>query len=161
MANHPHCQPREVIASASTLMGEPRADADLRSWPWSSPACAVFLAMAGPAVFALFALGTVEPRWQSGEFSDYAVLVLRNTSYVFSPLLLYSTICLSLAASLPRLHAAIRAAYDRLGPPLAARLRHPLAADLAYLMLKPAEWLAGSLGRRLVPGFDEIAERLY
>jgi hypothetical protein len=40
----------------------------------------------------------------------------------------------------PRTHRSLRAFYDGVAPPLAARLRHPLAADLAYLSLKPAEW---------------------
>jgi hypothetical protein len=52
---------------------------------------------------------------------------------------------LALARTAPRLHAAARAAYDRVGPVLAARIRHPLAADLAYLSLKPAEWAARAL----------------
>jgi hypothetical protein len=52
---------------------------------------------------------------------------------------------LALARTAPRLHAAARAIYDRAGPALAARIRHPLAADLAYLSLKPAEWTARAL----------------
>lgn len=40
----------------------------------------------------------------------------------------------------PRLHRLVRRAYDRVGPGLAACVRRPLAADLAYLSLKPLEW---------------------
>ena len=63
-----------------------------------APGCAVSLALAGPAVLALFAVLSEEPQWQSGEFSAYATLVLRNSIYVFAPLMFYSTSCLALAA---------------------------------------------------------------
>ena len=46
----------------------------------------------------------------------------------------------------PRGHALFRAAYNRLGPQLASKVRSPWQADLVFLALKPAEWLA----RRLV-----------
>ena len=68
---------------------------------------------------------------------------------------------LVLAVTTPRLHAALRRLYDRLGPPLAAGVEHPLTADLAYLALKPAEWLATALARPLFPRFDALADRLY
>lgn len=68
---------------------------------------------------------------------------------------------LLLAATAPRLHRAMRTLYDRLGPLLARRIEHPLAADLAFLALKPVELLATFLARRLVPRFDELCQRLY
>jgi hypothetical protein len=59
---------------------------------------------------------------------------------------------LILAHCLPRAHRVCRWAYDRVGPPAAALLVHPLLADAAYLLLKPAEWvslaLLAALGRR-------------
>jgi hypothetical protein len=54
----------------------------------------------------------------------------------------------ALQARLPRLHRALRAAYDRLGPPVARRVVSPWLADLAYLSLKPGEWLLLSAGFR-------------
>ena len=42
----------------------------------------------------------------------------------------------------PRAHRLLRKLYDWLGPRCARWVRHPLAADAAYLALKPAEWLA-------------------
>jgi hypothetical protein len=42
----------------------------------------------------------------------------------------------------PRAHRALRFFYNRIGPPLAACIVHPLLADFAYLLLKPAEWFA-------------------
>lgn len=68
---------------------------------------------------------------------------------------------LVLLITVPRLHGAMRAVYDRLGPPLARRIGHPLAADLAYLALKPVEWLATLAARRIVPPFDALCQRLY
>ena len=48
---------------------------------------------------------------------------------------------LALKAIVPTLHQRLRITYDRIGPPLARRIRHPLMADLAYLSLKPIEWI--------------------
>lgn len=45
----------------------------------------------------------------------------------------------------PRLARAARRAYDRLGRPLAGRIRSRWACDLTYLAMKPAEWLFGLL----------------
>jgi hypothetical protein len=39
----------------------------------------------------------------------------------------------------------LRAVYGRLGPLAAARLDRPWRADLAYLPLKPLEWLARAI----------------
>jgi len=47
-----------------------------------------------------------------------------------------------LAARRPALHRRLRGLYNRIGPPVAARVRSPLAADVVYLLLKPAESLA-------------------
>lgn len=47
-----------------------------------------------------------------------------------------------LQARRPRAHRALRFAYNRIGPPLAACIVHPILADIAYLLLKPAEWFA-------------------
>ena len=52
---------------------------------------------------------------------------------------------LALICAAPGIHRAVRAAYDRLGIPLARHLRHLWMADVAYLSLKPAEWLIRAL----------------
>jgi hypothetical protein len=43
----------------------------------------------------------------------------------------------------PRSHSAFRRFYNHIGPAVARRINSPLRADLAYLALKPAEFLAG------------------
>ncbi len=48
---------------------------------------------------------------------------------------------LVLLQSLPRVHHVLRRIYDRVGPPLAYRMRNPWVADIAYLTLKPLEWM--------------------
>lgn len=68
---------------------------------------------------------------------------------------------LSLLAVFPRLHRGLRAVYDTCGRPLARGIRQPVVADLAWLLLKPAEWLAGLALRALVPGSDRIARAVY
>jgi hypothetical protein len=67
---------------------------------------------------------------------------------------------LALLAGAPRLHRACRRLYDRYGPRLARRIDNPLAADIAYLLLKPAEWTAYAVLRLLVPNIDEAAARI-
>ena len=47
-----------------------------------------------------------------------------------------------LAQRHPALHHRLRRLYNRIGPPIAAYIRSPLSADVMYLLLKPAEWLA-------------------
>jgi hypothetical protein len=56
-------------------------------------------------------------------------------------------------------HRLVRAAYDRIGPVLVRRMKWRWTADLAYLLLKPAEWSGDLLLRRLVPAYDP--ERLW
>ncbi|MDH3716624.1 MAG: hypothetical protein OES79_00760 [Planctomycetota bacterium] len=68
---------------------------------------------------------------------------------------------LALAEASPRWHRRVRTFYDRVGPRWASRLHDPLAADAAYTMLKPAEWLARLLLTALVPDFDRLARGLY
>lgn len=90
--------PRCLTCAHGFFVGDPLFS-EKQNWPRGfSPGCAVSLALAGPALLALFAVLSEEPHWQSGELSAYATLVLRNSIYVFAPLMLYSTICLALAA---------------------------------------------------------------
>jgi hypothetical protein len=49
---------------------------------------------------------------------------------------------LELAAVLPRFHRRLRRVYNRLGCSAAARITHPVTADLVYVCLKPFEWFA-------------------
>jgi len=51
--------------------------------------------------------------------------------------------------------------YDRIGPRLARRLRHPLAADLAFLSLKPAEWATRATLGLLLGDLDDHVARIY
>ncbi|MGB6043157.1 MAG: DUF6688 family protein [Pirellulales bacterium] len=68
---------------------------------------------------------------------------------------------LALAVAAPRLHRRVRSFYDRVGPRWASRLRHPLAADMAYTMLKPAEWITRLFLAAFLPDFDRLAKGLY
>jgi len=61
----------------------------------------------------------------------------------------------------PRAHRMVRCMYDRWGPPLANRLRRPLAADAAYVSLKPFQWLARATLLLLVARSREAIARLY
>lgn len=53
-----------------------------------------------------------------------------------------------LARRRPSLHRRLRRFYNWLGPRIAGSIRTPLAADIAYVLLKPLEWFArGYLAR--------------
>jgi hypothetical protein len=71
--------------------------------------------------------------------------------------------CLELAflAVAPNFHRNLRRVYDRAGKWLASYIRNPYAADLAYLSLKPGEWLATLLLMPLVPEIDALSSTLY
>jgi hypothetical protein len=56
-----------------------------------------------------------------------------------------------LALATPRVHCLLREFYDAVGPRLARRLTHPLAADVAYVLLKPAEWTLGGVASLVLP----------
>ena len=43
------------------------------------------------------------------------------------------------------MHRPLRGLYDRVGPSLAAGLTSPWLADLAYVALKPLEWMAAGI----------------
>ncbi|BBO31853.1 DUF6688 family protein [Lacipirellula parvula] len=68
---------------------------------------------------------------------------------------------LAIAIAAPRLHRRLRRLYNRIGPPLARRLKNPWLADAAYLSLKPAEWLARFVLRRALRIGAEQVRRLY
>jgi len=68
---------------------------------------------------------------------------------------------LALMAICPRWHQPLRKAYDGIGKSLARRIQNPFLADLAYLCLKPFEWLAGVVLRLIVPETDSIASKMY
>ena len=55
----------------------------------------------------------------------------------------------------------LRRIYDRVGPVLARGLVHAVLADVAYLLLKPAEWGVVFCLRRVVADFDFVARRVY
>lgn len=68
---------------------------------------------------------------------------------------------LALIVVAPRCHRRLRRLYNRLGPPLARRLKNPWLADAAYVSLKPAEWLARLLLRNVLRVDAEQIRQLY
>lgn len=68
---------------------------------------------------------------------------------------------LALMALMPRFHASLRRFYNWMGPRLARRLTHPLLADVAYLALKPAEWVATLALKAIIPDIDVYVRRFY
>ncbi len=68
---------------------------------------------------------------------------------------------LALLALCPTAHRMCRTFYDRLGPRLASRLVHPLLADMAYVTLKPAEWVCRGVLSLAFFGQREMIARLY
>jgi hypothetical protein len=68
---------------------------------------------------------------------------------------------LALLAVKPRWHASLRRMYDVVGKSLARRIHSPFLADIAYLLLKPFEWLARWLLKMIVPEVDALAKKIY
>jgi hypothetical protein len=64
---------------------------------------------------------------------------------------------LALKAVAPRLHVLLRKMYDALGRPIARRMTNPFVADVAYLLLKPFEWLAVLV----LPEINILARKIY
>jgi len=68
---------------------------------------------------------------------------------------------LALLAIHPRLHKLLRGIYNVIGKWLALRIQDPLVADMAYLFLKPWEWLAESILKTIVPEIETISAKVY
>ncbi len=74
-----------------------------------------------------------------------------NSMQVNHQLQIFKCAELALLAVAPKIHAPLRKTYDVIGKPLARRIRNPFLADVAYLLLKPLEWLAGFVLTMVVP----------
>jgi hypothetical protein len=68
---------------------------------------------------------------------------------------------LALMALAPRFHYCLRAVYDVAGYTVAKRITNPFLADLAYLTLKPFEWVTTLALKAIVPEIDAYVGRLY
>ena len=68
---------------------------------------------------------------------------------------------LALLALAPRLHRPLREFYDLAGKALARRLTNPWLADLAYLTLKPFEWLAKRILKAILPESELWIGKIY
>jgi hypothetical protein len=68
---------------------------------------------------------------------------------------------LALLALTPGIHRLLRKLYDTLGRPASHLIAHPVLADLAYLSLKPFEWITRLALGLLIPNFDDYSARLY
>jgi hypothetical protein len=68
---------------------------------------------------------------------------------------------LALSATHPHLHKRLRKLYDVIGKSLARRIRNPFIADVAYLFLKPFEWMARGILRTIIHEIDVIARSIY
>ena len=68
---------------------------------------------------------------------------------------------LALMAVSPRVHGVLRKIYDVVGRSLARRMTNPFLADVAYLLLKPAEWFAIIVLKWIVPEIEALSRRMY
>lgn len=67
----------------------------------------------------------------------------------------------ALMAIYPRWHKRLRRVYDLIGKFLARKIQNPFLADMAYLCLKPLEWLAGIILKLIIPEIDLISSKIY
>lgn len=84
-------------------------------------------------------------------------LINGNSIQVNRQLQVFKCAELALLAVTPNAYRVLRKAYDSMGKPLARTIRYPFLADGAYLLLKPFEWIAGYLLKRLIPEIDSIS----
>jgi hypothetical protein len=68
---------------------------------------------------------------------------------------------LALMAVNPSLHKVFRKIYDVVGKALAQRMTNPFVADVAYLLLKPAELFAIFILKKIVPEIESVSRRMY
>ncbi|MFT3891411.1 MAG: hypothetical protein QM730_07230 [Anaerolineales bacterium] len=68
---------------------------------------------------------------------------------------------LALMAISPWLHKVLRRIYDVVGKSLARRMTNPFIADVAYLLLKPVEWFAMFILKKIVPEIETVSKRVY
>ena len=68
---------------------------------------------------------------------------------------------LALMAVAPHWHKHLRKVYDRVGNQLARKIQNRFLADMAYLSLKPFEWLAEMVLKLIIPEIDSIAVKMY
>jgi uncharacterized protein DUF6688 len=68
---------------------------------------------------------------------------------------------LALLTVSPLVHKTFRSVYDVVGKALAQKIQNPFLADLAYLLLKPFEWLAKMVLKVFIPEIDSVASQIY
>ncbi|MEM9588668.1 MAG: DUF6688 family protein, partial [Planctomycetota bacterium] len=68
---------------------------------------------------------------------------------------------LAIRAVSPACHRVLRSWYDRVGPPVARRITNPWLADLCYVSLKPAEWIAAAMLRLALGRRTRFIRSLY
>jgi hypothetical protein len=68
---------------------------------------------------------------------------------------------LTLMVLSPRLHGFVRRIYDVIGKKLAAQIKNPYLADVAYLLLVPAEWILFTVLKFFVPEIETISRKIY
>jgi hypothetical protein len=97
-------------------------------------------------------------RWVGGEeifTPDGSVFRVNDQLRTFKAFeLLLQTVC-------PRCHRLCRKVYDGIGPVLASAIRHPLAADAAYALLKPAEWLCRGILKLVLDETSCYLKQIY
>jgi hypothetical protein len=68
---------------------------------------------------------------------------------------------LTLMVLSPGVHGFVRRVYDVVGRKLAGRIANPYLADIAYLLLIPAEWVLFFALRLFVPEAEAISKKIY
>jgi hypothetical protein len=84
-----------------------------------------------------------------------------NTIQVNSQLQHFKSIEFAMMAISPKLHVCVRSVYDVVGKGLAAYLKNPLLADVAFLLLLPVEWISFRLLKFFVPEIEVFSKKIY
>ncbi|MBK8782931.1 MAG: hypothetical protein IPO22_14250 [Anaerolineales bacterium] len=68
---------------------------------------------------------------------------------------------LALLVTSPQVHKFIRRIYDVLGRKLAAQIKNPILADIAFLILIPVEWVSFLVLKSIIPNVQSISKKMY
>jgi hypothetical protein len=73
----------------------------------------------------------------------------------------FKAIEITLMAIFPKFHHFVRKIYDVLGNALAAYIKNPLLADVAFLLMVPVEWISFRVLKIFIPEIEAISKKIY
>ena len=73
----------------------------------------------------------------------------------------FKAVEIALKTQFPQFHFGLRKVYDYFGKALAQGIKTPIMADMAYLLLKPFEWVSYGILILFIPQIQQLTSKLY